>query len=98
MTPLPVPKQISIYIKMNDSSTRPQTKFFAKHLEAIWESLRLKKHLGSIWDASEKHLGSIWEASGKHLGSIWEASGKHLGSIWDSRRPWGSNKPWKQLL
>ena len=64
---------------MNDPSTRPQTKFFAKHLEAIWESLRLKKHLGSIWDASEKHLGSIWEASGKHLGSIWEASGGHLG-------------------
>jgi len=57
----------------------PKQSFFEKHLEAIWESLRLRSHLGNIWISWEAFGGHL--GSGKHLGGIWEASGKHLGSI-----------------
>ena len=40
-------------------STRPQTEFFEKHLEAISESSSLRTHLAGIWMS--------WEASGRHL-------------------------------
>ena len=74
----------------------PKQNLFEKHLEAIWESLRLRSHLGGLWMSWEtsrghlgsgNHLGGIWETSGKHLGGIWEASQWHL-SIWDLGSIW----------
>ena len=65
------------FLYVYDTRARPQTDFLQKHLQAMWENLSLRSHLGRIcmsWEASGGHLGGIWEALERHLGGIWEAS------------------------
>ena len=59
----------------------------SNHGGGIMEEEPCRRHLRSIWEASERRLGGIWEASGRLLGGIWEAPGR-LGGPLEANGVW----------